>query len=68
MIGVYVKDGKLKGERGFLFAIDSRTAEVVTRTQIIRVDRAHLRPLTIAQTFTEIDKYVEELLEAEGRK
>lgn len=62
MIGVYVFNGKCQGARGFLFTIDSRTAEVVTSTKIIRVDRDHIRPLGIAQTFNHIDEMVEEYL------
>lgn len=62
MIGVYVFNGNDKGERGFLFTIDSRTAEVVTSTKILRVDRQFLRPLGIANTFDEIDRMVYEYL------
>lgn len=59
MIAVYIKDGKLQGKSGWLFTIDGRTAEVVTRKEIIRVDREFIRPLSLARTFAEIDDLVE---------
>ena len=65
MIGVYIKNGKHKGARGWLFTIDGRTAEVVTRNGIIRVDHDVIKPLSQANTFDEIDNYAEAYLKGE---
>lgn len=65
MIGVYIKNGKHKGARGWLFTIDGRTAEVVTRNGIIRVDHDVIKPLSQANSFAEIDNYVEAYLKGE---
>lgn len=62
MIGVYVLNGKQEGNYGFLFSVDARTAEVITRTGIIRVDRAHIKPLDIANSFDEVENLVERII------
>lgn len=62
MIGVYILTGNEEGNKGILFSIDARTAEVVTRTGIIRVDRAQIKPLDIVNSFDEVDALVEKII------
>ena len=62
MLGVYILFGKEEGNRGFLFSVDARTVEVVTRTGIYRVDRTQIKPLDIANSFDEVDKLVEQII------
>ena len=62
MIAVYVLNGKEIGKSGFLFSVDARTAEVITRTAIIRVDRTQIKPLDIANSFDEVDNLVEKII------
>ena len=62
MIGVYILHGNDEGKYGFLFSIDARTAEVVTQTGIIRVDRATIKPLDIANSFEEVSNLVEKII------
>lgn len=62
MIGVYILSGNETGKYGFLFSIDARTAEVVTQTGIIRVDRREIKPLDIANSFEELSNLVERII------
>ena len=62
MIGVYILTGNEEGKYGFLFSIDARTAEVITQTGIIRVDRSQIKPLDIANSFDEVSKLVEKII------
>ena len=62
MIGVYILYGNDEGKYGFLISIDARTAEVVTQTGIIRVDRAKIKPLDIANSFEEVSNLVEKII------
>lgn len=64
MIGVYILHGNDAGKYGFLFSIDARTAEVVTQTGIIRVDRATIKPLDIANSFEEVSNLVEMIIKS----
>ena len=62
MIGVYILSGNDEGKYGFLFSIDARTAEVITQTGIIRVDRSQVKPLDIANSFAEVNDLVQQII------
>lgn len=62
MIGVYILSGKDEGKRGILFSADARTVEVVTRFEILRIDRSQIKPLDIVNSFDEVDKLVEQII------
>ena len=62
MIGVYILSGIDEGKYGFLFSVDARTAEVVTQTGIVRVDRAKIKPLDAANSFEEVSNLVEKII------
>lgn len=62
MLGVYVMYGNDEGKYGFLFSVDARTAEVVTQTGIIRVDRAQIKPLDMANSFEEVSNLVQQII------
>ena len=62
MIGVYILYGNDEGKYGFLFSTDARTAEVITQTGIIRVDRKQIKPLDIANSFEEVGNLVEKII------
>lgn len=64
VIGVYILYGNEEGKSGFLFSVDARTAEVITRTGIIRVDRAQIKPLDIANSFDDVDALVEKIIQS----
>ncbi len=50
MIAVYVKEGAHKGKVGILFNIDGRTVDIVTKEEIVRVDKSFICPLDIVQS------------------
>ena len=66
MLAVYIKDGIHKGKYGYLFTIDARTAEVVTRNEILRVDRCLIQPLDITTSFDCMDTMVKTYKQEQG--
>ena len=58
MIGVYIFGGPHAKEYGYLFNVNARTAEVVTKQSIIRVDISYILPLDIANNFSEVEAMV----------
>ena len=66
MLAVYIKAGIHKGKYGYLFTIDARTAEVVTRNEILRVDRCLIQPLDVTTSFESMDTMIKTYKQEQG--